>query len=60
MILLCLQTGHFKYSIVFNYINHLFQFDLYCEKEAYSLLATSLVFVAWAIGSIVLGWVSDR
>jgi len=36
------------------------QFDLYCEKEAYSLLATSLVFVAWAIGSIVLGWISDR
>ncbi|XP_065064675.1 solute carrier family 22 member 15-like [Rhopilema esculentum] len=36
------------------------QFDLYCETEVYSYLATSLVFVSWAVGAIVLGWTSDR
>ena len=36
------------------------QFDLYCETEAYSYLATSLVFVSWAVGAVVLGWTSDR
>ena len=36
------------------------QFDLYCDSEAYSHLATSLVFVSWAIGAVVLGWTSDR
>jgi len=36
------------------------QFDLYCGTEVYSHLATSLLFITWAIGAIILGWTSDR
>lgn len=36
------------------------QFDLYCDKETYSLIATSMVFVCWAIGAVILGWVADK
>ena len=31
-----------------------------CDKDPYLHLATSLIFVSWAIGAIVLGWLSDR
>ena len=30
------------------------QFDLYCDTEVYSYLATPLVFISWAVGAIVL------
>eukprot|EP00794_Sanderia_malayensis_P018706 gene18706-20594_t len=36
------------------------QFDLSCEMEPYNLLATSMVFIVWAIGAVVLGWLADK
>eukprot|EP00795_Rhopilema_esculentum_P000805 gene805-10542_t len=36
------------------------EFDLYCGTETYAYLATSMIFVAWAIGSVILGWLADR
>jgi len=36
------------------------EFDMVCDKDPYLHLATSLIFVSWAIGAIVLGWLSDR
>ncbi|XP_065062349.1 organic cation transporter-like protein isoform X1 [Rhopilema esculentum] len=46
-------TKQKEYSIVT-------QFDLYCDTEMYSYLATSSVFISWAFGGVILGWVSDR
>eukprot|EP00794_Sanderia_malayensis_P010680 gene10680-11814_t len=36
------------------------QFDLSCEMEPYNLLATSMVFIVWAFGAVVLGWLADK
>eukprot|EP00112_Aurelia_sp_Birch-Aquarium-sp1_P026069 Seg900.11 transcript_id=Seg900.11/GoldUCD/mRNA.D3Y31 product="Solute carrier family 22 member 13" protein_id=Seg900.11/GoldUCD/D3Y31 len=36
------------------------QFDLSCDREPYNYLATSLIFISWAIGAVVLGWLTDR
>ena len=38
----------------------LFQFDLSCDREPYNYLATSLIFISWAIGAVILGWLTDR
>lgn len=35
------------------------QFDIYCDKEWIVHLITSLFFLSWAIGAVVLGWVAD-
>ena len=37
-----------------------FQYDLYCGTEIYTLLTTSLFFIGWAIGAVVLGMASDK
>ena len=39
---------------------HSLQFDIYCEREPYIYLATSVVFISWAFGAVVLGWLADR
>lgn len=31
-----------------------------CDKDPYLYLATSLIFVSWAVGAVALGWLSDR
>jgi len=36
------------------------QYDLYCDTEIYNLLTTSLFFIAWAFGAVVLGIASDK
>eukprot|EP00794_Sanderia_malayensis_P018704 gene18704-20592_t len=36
------------------------QFDLSCEMQPYNLLATSMVFIFWALGAVVLGWLADK
>ena len=36
------------------------QFDINCDKEWQIHLSTSIFFVGWAIGAIVLGWVADN
>ena len=39
---------------------HFFQYDLYCGTEIYTLLTTSLFFIGWAVGAVVLGIASDK
>eukprot|EP00794_Sanderia_malayensis_P010684 gene10684-11820_t len=36
------------------------QFDLSCAMQPYNLLATSMVFIFWALGAVVLGWLADK
>ena len=40
--------------------NYPFQFNLYCDKDIYAYLSTSIFFVGWAIGAVPLGIASDR
>ena len=36
------------------------QFDVYCDKEWVIYLTTSILFIGWIFGAVVLGWVSDN
>jgi len=36
------------------------QFDIYCERKWVVQLASSIFFLGWAMGSILLGWAADR
>lgn len=36
------------------------QFDLFCEREWAVHLTTSIFFIGWAFGAVILGWVSDN
>ncbi|XP_057291589.1 organic cation transporter-like protein isoform X2 [Hydractinia symbiolongicarpus] len=36
------------------------EFDLVCEKKELAVAANSAMYLGWAVGAIVLGWVSDR
>eukprot|EP00794_Sanderia_malayensis_P020161 gene20161-22136_t len=36
------------------------EFDLSCAREDLKYIDTSLFFITWAIGSIILGWLADR
>ena len=36
------------------------QFDVYCDKEWVIYLTTSILFIGWMVGAVVLGWVSDN
>eukprot|EP00794_Sanderia_malayensis_P010687 gene10687-11823_t len=36
------------------------QFDLSCDMRPYNHLATSLYFICWAIGGVVLGYLGDK
>ena len=36
------------------------KFDLYCGKQFWRPLMTSIIFVGWAIGAPILGWVADK
>lgn len=35
------------------------EFDIYCDREWTIQLTTSISFVGWAMGAIILGWVAD-
>ncbi|XP_065069179.1 solute carrier family 22 member 3-like isoform X2 [Rhopilema esculentum] len=36
------------------------QFDIVCDKTPLVHLGSSLIFVSWAVGAVILGWISDR
>lgn len=36
------------------------QFDIYCDEEWLVQLSSSILFVGWGIGAVVLGWISDN
>ena len=60
-----LQLYAFPWLYMFNiHIINLYlislQFDLYCDREPYAYLATSLVFLSWGVGAFFLGWLTDR
>lgn len=36
------------------------QFDIYCDSEWQIYMTTSILFIGWTIGAIVIGWVADN
>ena len=36
------------------------QFDIYCDKDWMIHITTSIMFIGWVFGAIILGWVADN
>eukprot|EP00794_Sanderia_malayensis_P007592 gene7592-8432_t len=54
-----LSRSDWTYTVPKNY-SVATQFDLHCDKDIYGFIVTSAFFLSWAIGAVVLGWLSDR